>query len=88
MFNGNIKIITTSEIYNVVTVYFVSGGQILQPPTVTIGQAVTERNLSLLVCGELNGNRDSLLPVEEKERLGTFDAFVYIGNLRRKISSR
>jgi hypothetical protein len=44
------------------------------PSTAVVGQAVTERSLSPLFGGELdNGRCATLLPVEEKERLGIFD---------------
>jgi hypothetical protein len=53
------------------SVYFVSQGQITQPSTVTFGQGVNEKNVSLLYGGELaDGRYDDLSPVEENERLG------------------
>jgi hypothetical protein len=60
MFGGNVEIITISEIYKVVTVYFIFGVQIIQPHTLTVRQAVTQRNLSLLDGGELNDNHESI----------------------------
>jgi hypothetical protein len=60
MFGGNVEIITISEVYKVVTVYFEFGVQIIQPHTVTVGQVVTERNQFLLDGGELNDNHESV----------------------------
>lgn len=47
------------EIYKVVTVHFVFGVQIIQPHSLTVGQAETEY-LSLLDGGEFNGNHESV----------------------------
>lgn len=60
MFGRNVEKITISEIYKVVTVYFVFGVQIIQPQSFTVGQAVTKRYLSLMDDGELNGNLESV----------------------------
>jgi hypothetical protein len=43
-------------------VYFVSQGQITQPPTPVVGQVVTARNV-LRSDGLDNGHCDALLPV-------------------------
>jgi hypothetical protein len=56
-----------------VRVSFVSDGQMTPPPAVLVGQAVTERNVSLRFSGELdNGYCDSLLPIGKKKEFRNF----------------
>jgi uncharacterized protein (UPF0248 family) len=66
----NVEIVSISEIYKVsVIVYFVTEGQITQPPAVRVCQIVSKRNTILLFGGELdNDHCYGLLPVKEKER--------------------
>jgi hypothetical protein len=53
-----------------VNIYFVSEGQVILPPTVIVGQLVTERNICLLFSGEVgNGYHNALL---KKERSSVF----------------
>jgi predicted RNA methylase len=62
----NVEVATINEIYNMsVNVYLINEGQIIQPQTVTVSQAVNERNVS-------NNHYDAVLPVEEKQKLGIF----------------
>jgi hypothetical protein len=59
-----------------VNVCFVCEGQITQPLTVTFEQAGTQRSVSLCLFfrHELeNGDCDAVLPVDGKERLGSYD---------------
>jgi hypothetical protein len=50
---ANVEIIAITDIYGVsVSVYFVSGGEITHPPTVTVGQVVNERSANLPVAGK------------------------------------
>jgi hypothetical protein len=72
---GNVEIIAISDISKVlVSFFFLPAGHITLPPTVILGQVMTERNVFLLFSGELdNGQCDALLRVEEKERLYTSD---------------
>jgi hypothetical protein len=69
LYGADIEIICISEIYQLsLNVYFVSGGQITQPPTVILGEVVTNGNVSPLFSSELaGGHYDAALPVEEKE---------------------
>jgi hypothetical protein len=46
VYGGNVKLITRIEIYKVsIRVYFGCEDHITQPPTVTVGQVVTEGNV-------------------------------------------
>jgi hypothetical protein len=49
-----------------VIVHFISTGQITPPLTVTVGQVLTERNVSLLITDNVDNGYDVLLPAEEK----------------------
>jgi hypothetical protein len=72
LYSGNIEMTDIREIYILsVSVYFVCGDQVTQPPTVTVGQATTERNVSLIF--RLHScHYDTLLSVEEKGWLVIF----------------
>jgi hypothetical protein len=53
---------------------FVSTGQLTPPLTVIVCQVLIERNVSLLITGDLDNGYD-LLPAEEKR--GTLDESFY-----------
>jgi hypothetical protein len=54
---GNVEISAVTEIYVVLQYfYFVSEGHMSQPLTVTIGQVVTDGNVSLLFNVELDNS--------------------------------
>jgi hypothetical protein len=71
VYDDNVKIIAVPDIHKMaVSINFVSEGQITPPPTVIVGQVVTERNICLLFSGEVgNGRCNALL---KKEGSGMF----------------
>jgi hypothetical protein len=79
VYDGNVEMVTVSEICDVCQyIYFVSEVQITQPPTVMVGQVMSERNESVVFIGELDsGHYEALVPVEGKETSGVFDIRVY-----------
>jgi hypothetical protein len=63
---GSGAIIAVMKFMTCISVYFISKGQIIQPPTIMV-EVVNEINVSLF-SGELdNEHCDGLMPVEERE---------------------
>jgi hypothetical protein len=83
VYHDNVEIIIICVIYTVtVSIYFVSEDGTNQPPTVTVGQIVTEKKVSLLFSNEMdNDHCDALLPVKDKEKYVLLTKFVFKGNL-------
>jgi serine kinase of HPr protein (carbohydrate metabolism regulator) len=74
VYDSNVEMVADSEICDV----SVSEVQITQPPTVMVGQVISERNASVSISGEQDtGHCEAVVPVEGKERLGVFDIRVY-----------
>jgi hypothetical protein len=72
VYDGNIEIMACTGIYSVsVSMCFVSEGQFTQLWADAFGEAVSERNVSMLDNGKLNRDHcDVLLPVVGKWKLG------------------
>jgi hypothetical protein len=63
----------------------VSECQVTHPPSVIVGQVVTERTASLLFSGELdNEHYDDMLPLKEKLTGYLWMKFISIDNLYQK----
>jgi hypothetical protein len=63
LYDDNVKATVISKYYKVsISVYFASEGQMTQPLAVTVGQIVTERNLSLLFSDELDNDHKITCP--------------------------